>query len=528
MSGESPNSSLSRFAGSARFIGDPKTEFGDTYVEACITNLSPNTWKSSALNPTYVSYHVLDEDWKVTVWDGCRTPLPPAGLGPGKTICLKVRIDLLPLGPHRICLSLVTEGVAWHERDSGFSPQVRTITTPSIHERTLVLDQSAEALTAVYCINEAFLPLLLSLCRHFRAQGSRCVLIIDNSIQPHRIADLFADIGCDIVSYRSCELFQHDLRVFRVVAHVFGCVEATNHLISCLGAKSLEVYSDSFLNQVFKNSAVDLAPFTLPLTKIYFWEFMSPSVRTELQKMNFHELPWPHEVVAVTEFNKFWDHYAACFFLSLPDLPKEPRRYSVLYLRYWHIDIYADLDRESILQAFQTTLQEALDHGSTLVIKFDERAGSFNREVFNHLSRSGHHVIECGDYLRSLGYPEEYGLLKTEILFSLGLLCNASAHFVLDSTQGYAIAIHSRVRRPTKLYYGLKGLLGPKGSSHVQDYMDERIRGQISMVSNLAGRPWIVPKGRNDYPFCLELENRTATGHNTKRRDFQTLTKEPK
>jgi hypothetical protein len=145
-----------------------------------------------------------------------------------------------------------------------------------------------------------------------------------------------------------------------------------------------------------------------------------------------------------------------------------------------------------------------------VVIKFDERAASFNQDVFNHLAQSGLKIIECGEYLRNLGYPEEYGLLKTEILFSLDLLCNASAHFVLDSTQGYAIALHSRVRRPTKLYYGLTGLLGPEGSSWVHDYMDDRIRAQISMVSNIIRRPWICPKGRNNYPFCINLENQDA------------------
>jgi hypothetical protein len=510
MNNDFPDTSHSRFSGLVRFTGELKTEFGDTYVEASITNLSPEPWKPSGQHPTHVSYHVLDEDWKVTLYDGSRTPLPPAGLAPQETLCLPVKIDHLPPGTHRICLSVVTEGVTWHDSHPGFSPHIRTFTILPSHARTPVLARSPDALTAVYCINEAFIPLLLSLCRHLRAQGARCVLIIENSIQPHRIADLFTEIGCDIVSYRSCELIHLDSRVSRIITHAFGSVEATNHLISRLEAESLEVYADSFLNNLAISGDFELSHFRLPVAKSYFWDFIPPSIKPKLESVLVHGLPRPHEVIAVTEFNKFWNHYARCFFLSSPDLKKEPTSYVVLYLRYWQTSFYADLDLEQIHHSLQTTLQNTVDRESTVVIKFDERAGSFNREVFNRLSQSGLHVIECGEYLRNLGYPEEYGLLKTEILFSLDLLCNANAHFVLDSTQGYAIALHSRVRRPTNLYYGLTGLLGSKGTSRIHDYMDDRIHAQISMVSNLIRRPGVCPKGRNDYPFCLTLEHQKA------------------
>jgi hypothetical protein len=401
---------------------------------------------------------------------------------------------------------MVTEGVTWHDRHPEFSLQVKLFNFPPQGDQpSTARQQGAGALTAVFCINEAFLPLMLSLCRHLRDQKTPCVLIIESSINPHWIADLFTSIGCDILSYRSCDVLSPTLRISKIISHAFGSVDTTNRLISRFGADLLEVYADSFLNTLAISGTLECSAFIIPPSKAYFWDFIPPSISTQLKSLQNNVPPCPHEIVSVYEFSHFWNSYARQAFLFRPDLEKEPASYSVLYLRYLRSGMYSDLPLDKVLSALEITLRKMVDEQSTIVIKFDERAGAFNQQAFDYLSLSGLKVISCGDYLKSMGYPEEYALLKAEILFSLDFLCRANAHFVLDSTQGYAVALHPQVKRPTKLFYGLIGLPDPNETGWVHQYMDHRIRSQLSMVSNLVKGAWTVPEERNHYPFCLTL-----------------------
>ena len=93
-----------------------------------VKNLSDYLWKSEGTNPINISYHWLDEDWNMVVFDGERTPLPEGGIATGESKIVSAQIHApTKSGNYRLMLSLVQENVCWFEDKEDFAVEVLDI-----------------------------------------------------------------------------------------------------------------------------------------------------------------------------------------------------------------------------------------------------------------------------------------------------------------------------------------------------------------------------------------------------------------
>lgn len=113
----------------SRRLSDFKVEFGDdgipaqmtvgetTTADVVVKNTSKNRWPSKpnqkGRNAVNLSYHWLDRNAKVVVFDGARSPLPK-DVEPGETIRISAKIQPPSrAGQYTIEVTLVQELVAW-------------------------------------------------------------------------------------------------------------------------------------------------------------------------------------------------------------------------------------------------------------------------------------------------------------------------------------------------------------------------------------------------------------------------------
>jgi hypothetical protein len=72
-----------------------------------IHNRSSRLWESAGANLSEISYHWLDEDWSMVVFDGKRTPLPLGGIAPGGSAEIEVIVEPPPNpGLYRLHITL--------------------------------------------------------------------------------------------------------------------------------------------------------------------------------------------------------------------------------------------------------------------------------------------------------------------------------------------------------------------------------------------------------------------------------------
>lgn len=83
-----------------------------------LRNTSNFIWSSQAENPVVFSYHWLDVNEKVLVWDGERTDLP-SPVPPQASISLNATIKAPDIpGKYTLRLTMVQEGVAWFDEEA--------------------------------------------------------------------------------------------------------------------------------------------------------------------------------------------------------------------------------------------------------------------------------------------------------------------------------------------------------------------------------------------------------------------------
>lgn len=95
---------------------------GATFTaKVAVTNTSPVAWPASGATPVHLSYHWLDANANVVVWDGVRTPLP-SDLQPGAAVTLNMSVLAPPTrGAYILRVDLVREGLAWFSQ-KGVAP----------------------------------------------------------------------------------------------------------------------------------------------------------------------------------------------------------------------------------------------------------------------------------------------------------------------------------------------------------------------------------------------------------------------
>jgi FkbM family methyltransferase len=87
-----------------------------TGIAVTLRNRGPQTLSSAHPHPTHASYHVRSDAGAVVFFDGLRTTLPRAvGAGESAEFEMAVELPALP-GLYTAELTLVREGVAWHDQ----------------------------------------------------------------------------------------------------------------------------------------------------------------------------------------------------------------------------------------------------------------------------------------------------------------------------------------------------------------------------------------------------------------------------
>jgi hypothetical protein len=115
----------SEYKGSIRLVENCEEICGPSEILVEVSNQSNRVWSSDGPHPINISYHWLDEDWNMVVFNGWRTPLPEGGIEPATSAQVRVKINPPPRnGNHRLSLSLVEEGVRWFNRHEAFSSKI--------------------------------------------------------------------------------------------------------------------------------------------------------------------------------------------------------------------------------------------------------------------------------------------------------------------------------------------------------------------------------------------------------------------
>jgi len=87
---------------------------GDLFsAKVTLTNTSPGIWAAGGTNPVHLSYHWLDANGNVVVWDGVRATLP-SDVQPGATVTTTATVLAPPTrGAYTLRFDLVREGIGW-------------------------------------------------------------------------------------------------------------------------------------------------------------------------------------------------------------------------------------------------------------------------------------------------------------------------------------------------------------------------------------------------------------------------------
>jgi FkbM family methyltransferase len=118
----------SLFKGAIRVV-EPFTEIsGACEISVVVTNHSDRVWSSEGTHPINISYHWLDEEWNMVVFNGIRTPLPEGGIEPGESARILAQIVPPPRnGTYKLSLSMVEEGKQWFDKTDQFTSNSTSI-----------------------------------------------------------------------------------------------------------------------------------------------------------------------------------------------------------------------------------------------------------------------------------------------------------------------------------------------------------------------------------------------------------------
>ena len=97
-------------------------------IQVEVTNGSGQTWLSTGNNPVCIAYHWRDEEEKMIVFDGIRSPLPQGGIAAGTTAKVSAIVAPPPsTGKFHIVFTLVHEGVHWFDKFQEFQPSIHSV-----------------------------------------------------------------------------------------------------------------------------------------------------------------------------------------------------------------------------------------------------------------------------------------------------------------------------------------------------------------------------------------------------------------
>jgi hypothetical protein len=263
-----------------------------------------------------------------------------------------------------------------------------------------------------------------------------------------------------------------------VVTHSFGWVEQTSFLLDRFPRAKLYVYGDGFKNEVSVHWSR-----VRPIEGALFFAYQPQHRKVASQA-----------VIPAEAVHRYLGAIADRY--DIPMRVSEPAEtvasYAVVYIRYWGVGPYA-FEPDDVVRCVVKTIRSAVDPTVALVLKDDARARpEFIGKLIVQLRDSGYSTTTLQSFLETRGADAAFHALPAEYLFSKGLLTDACAHFVFDSSLSYIIATSPLIHRPTTLVIGgaLDELHSPGEVSGTvnAELSGERVERQLEQERGVAER----------------------------------------
>lgn len=300
------------------------------------------------------------------------------------------------------------------------------------------------ALVAVF--NEAWLPFCLAVADYLYEEFSlQTVLLTYSPFHRAYDADIFCAAVIQTVNVYDIDKITENFNPDLLVVHSFGSKSETTALLNRFPYSPLMVYGDAYKNTV-SNYFDSIRPVYQSL--MFGFDDGSTANSTPNGLLN--------KVLSSAPVLKYRNILAGYHPFDNADPEAEPDNYAVFYLRYWGTGAYESLSDESIVECWFQTVVKNMASGTVLIVKNDPRVKLSLYELFiNRLIHQRISVLTFADYMHRIGLSDStMEMLPVEYFYSKGLLCNAAAHFVLDSSLSYSIAVEKNMRRPLRIYIG--------------------------------------------------------------------------
>ncbi len=350
----------------------------------------------------------------------------------------------------------------------------------------------------VFAPTESWLPFRIVVADYLMAEYAvRSLLVCDGIYQQVTNACFLSTSILDVIKFSDIDCIPEQFIPTVIATHSFGWPELNETLLKRFSYTPLIVYGDGYKNLVsFNFDAIR------PIHEVLYF--------------GYNNNAWPlsnAKVLSSSDVTKFRDSLAHLHPFNNVELNREPDQYAVLYLRYWGIDYYSALDDEGIAECFAMTAIRNTKKDTVIIIKGDGRAKPEQlAAVERKILAAGYTALNFADYIVQIGGdPQHLEGLPAEYFYTHGLLCNAVAHFVLDSSLAYIIATDPYIKRPTHLYIGPDGNTfesfgASKGRETVLDYT-QLYKDAVLKSSEVIGKELISRDG--ELPIKILLRNGT-------------------
>lgn len=308
-----------------------------------------------------------------------------------------------------------------------------------------LMQQSQVAM--VYCPGLEWSPHILALCEQLPQQGVEWVLVVPDELDTAFLPLPKATVQTRVIKLSEALTLPKMVKCSHVVTHSFGFHDVVKKLLRHFTEAQLQLYADGFSNNERNRDVNSNVGQHGSLTGVYYFDNW-PSRRLENKSIA--------RLVDASTIFKYWAGLAEKLIPQPIDPGLEINNYVVLYLRYWGAGIYENFTTENIVKALIATLHSQRNLKRVVIVKSDPRIKpEIYAAVMDGLRTAGIRSLRFEDYLKSFGIEDKKSLLPAEVFFAKGLLCQAKAHYVLDSTMGYVIALSPAIRRPTKIIFGV-------------------------------------------------------------------------
>jgi hypothetical protein len=298
-------------------------------------------------------------------------------------------------------------------------------------------------LSLIFVPSGAWLPFACALADHVRTEfNSESVLVWDEWSPVFVKAtsfsqNIFESVGLHHLKQIDIESKFQPITIF---THSFGWVEQSKYLIDRFPHAKLLVYGDAY-----KNEVAPLLNEKRTISGAVFFGYRPLGRKVEV-----------HTIIPASDITSYFDKAADIFEIEHAPQPSREvqSKYAVVYLRYWGIGPYAFSSQDCVTAAYDT-ISKSVKTDTRLVLKKDSRGDQlFFKELSMRLKEAGYTTTDLGNYLLEQGVNDGYQNLPVEYLLRHGLLTNAQAHVVFDSSLSYIIATSPYIACDTDLILG--------------------------------------------------------------------------